>query len=261
MTTVPVKKLTITRTPLDKLGLEALANLSSDFSWRPTFLSASRELGQIETVLRKVQAEYTGSALPVDAWLFAPRRQNLFRVFKETVLSQVKVLIIGMDPYPGFYEDGTPIACGIAFSAERTIPRSLDNIFAELKRSIPGFIKPTTGDLRPWCKQGVMLLNASLTHLPNGDGKTQKDVWLPFVYKVLEAITTTRKNLAICMWGRDAQSYEKYINGSHLLLQCSHPSPMSATKGPEPFIGSDHFVKINEYLVAHQREPINWALV
>jgi uracil-DNA glycosylase len=260
----PVKKLlSIGRKPVETLSLVELANYSTDFSWRGVFDEAKLEIDRIEQILYKVQCEYTGYKLPPASWLFVPKRKDLFRVFRETVMSNVKAIIIGMDPYPGFYPDGTPFACGIAFSAEHAIPKSLDNIFAEVKRCYPSFIKPKTGDLTPWCKQGVLLINASLTHLPNNDSKTktQKEVWLPLVYRLLGEVTTCRKHLAICLWGRDAQSYDKHINGAHLILTSSHPSPLSAAKGDEPFNDSRHFSKINDHLEKHGITPIDWNLV
>lgn len=243
--------------------LKELALHTSDRSWHELFSSHDVELERIEQMLLKLQQQRVQQQLPEQAWLYTPAKPQLFRTFRETVLDEVKVLIIGMDPYPGFYPDGKPIACGVAFMAERTIPKSLENIFAELKRSLPEFNRPLTGDLSKWCRQGVLLLNASLTHLPShseSKNNTQKELWLPIVYRVLEAVTTRNKNIAICLWGRDAQGYDKHISGTHLILKSSHPSPLSAYKGPDPFIGNNHFVKINEHLEKTGRTAVDWSL-
>jgi len=252
--------LSIARKSPDALTLNDLASYHTDFSWRNVFKELKLELDRIEAMLHKVQCQYSQCQVPLSSWFFVPQRKDIFRVFKETVMSEIKVIIIGMDPYPGYYDDKVPLACGIAFSAEREIPRSLANIFAEIKRCIPDFVLPSNGDLRPWCKQGVLLINASLTHLPNSS-TTQKDVWLPLVYRLLGEVTTLQKNLAVCLWGRDAQGYLKYINGNHLVLTASHPSPLSASKGEEPFNGCGFPLKINEYLVKNGGTAVDWSLV
>lgn len=252
--------LTLTKKTGSHQSLNNLVAYNTDSSWRSVFGECTLEIDRIEAMLQKLQCEYSGCEVPITSWFFVPRRKDLFRVFNETIFHEIKVVIVGMDPYPGFYHDKVPLACGIAFSAEREVPKSLINIFAEIKRCIPDFILPPNGDLRRWCKQGVLLINASLTHLPNTNG-TQKEVWLPLVYRLLGDVTTHQKNLAICLWGRDAQGYLKYINGNHLILTASHPSPLSASKGEEPFNGSQFPLKINEYLVKNGKGAVDWSLV
>jgi len=257
------RRLTISAQP--PATLRGLAAFSTDFSWHHIFNAYGLEIDRIEAMLREIQSRHVGYAVPATAWFFTPLRPHLFRVFGETTFDSIKTVIIGMDPYPGYHADKTPVACGVAFMSEKSMPASLNNVFAELKRSIPDFVKPQTGDLRPWCRQGVLLLNVSLTHLSANDegsrnNKTHKDVWLPLVYRILEAVTTTHKNLPICMWGREAQSYEKYISGTHLLLKCAHPSPL-ANRSPDPLVGSNHFIQINDHLVATGRTAVDWSLV
>lgn len=229
---------------------------SVDASWRPVFASVSDELDQVERVLQKLHP----AGATVDNWTFTPRWPDLFRVFRETSLYRIKAIILAMDPYPGFYDDGSPFACGIAFAALRTVPASLSNIYKELHAEDPGFRIPSHGDLTPWCRQGVLLLNTSLTHLP-GTRKTQKEIWLPVIHRILNTVCKMHRHLAICLWGRDAEDYRKHMPGTHLHLVSSHPSPLSARKGDQPFLGSNHFALINQYLVEHGRDPIVWDLL
>lgn len=229
---------------------------SVDASWRPVFQSMGDELDQVERILRKMHPASAG----VDDWGFTPRWPDLFRVFRETSLYRVKVIILAMDPYPGFYDDGTPLACGIAFAAYCAVPASLGNIYKELHGEDPGFRIPSHGDLTPWCRQGVLLLNTSLTHLP-GTRKTQKDIWLPVVHRVLNTVCKMHRHLAICLWGRDAEDYRKHMPGNHAYFISSHPSPLSARKGDQPFLGSNHFALINEHLRQQGKEPIVWDLM
>jgi len=245
---------------LDKLSLYDLALYTVDPSWKPLFRSLRDELDQIDTVLHRIQCQSINLPATSQCWLFTPKREDLFRVFRETVMQEVKVVIMGMDPYPSFYSNGDPVAMGIAFSARSVIPPSLANIFKELSREYPHFTPPSTGDLTEWCRQGILLLNASLTHLPNSK-KTQKEVWLPLVAKVLNEVSSQGKKLVLCFWGRDAEGYAKYFRGNHYTLYSSHPSPLSATKGDKPFIGNNHFLLINQYLESLGEDPIIWSLV
>ena len=245
-------------------SLFEVATYSTDFSWRSLLLTAKPEIDHIEKMLVKAQSEEMGSVMAPETWLYYPPRQQVFRSLQYTPLDQVKVIILGMDPYPGRNADGTSEACGIAFSCEQSVPASLKNIFLEIKRDYPDFVLPTVGDLRKWCQQGVLLMNASFTFLPIGDQtaqRRQQQLWLQLVHRIMGDVTTQQKNLAICLWGRDAQRYNDYVSGSHLILTASHPSPRSFASTDEPFKGCSHFKKINDHLEKHGKAPIDWSLV
>ena len=257
-------KTFISNASLNTMPLFDLATYTTDFSWRHILLASKSEIDHIEKMLYKAQVEAIGSALPAHSWLYYPPRQQLFRALQYTPFTSVKAIIIAMDPYPGRNSDNTPQACGIAFSCEKSVPDSMRNILQEVKRSYPDFIIPTTADLRPWCKEGVLLLNGSLTFLPIGDNseqKRQQGLWEQFVHRIVVEVTSTQRNLGICMWGRDAQKYQQHIKGNHLQLTSSHPSPRSFASTDEPFKGCGHFSLINEYLVKNGKTPINWNLV
>ena len=243
----------------ETMPLYELALHTTDLSWRPLIEGARPELTHIEQMLNKAQELAAERQFPAHTWLYYPQRPKLFRALFYTPLETVKVILLGMDPYP------TPgHACGLSFSCEQGVPASLNNIYKEIKACYPSVeLTTTNGDLRPWCRQGVLLLNAALTFLTIGDKKDQQQqqsIWEQFIHRVIGEITAQRRNIAICLWGRDAQRYERYINGSHLILRSSHPSPLAANKTDEPFIGGRHFLKINEYLATHGHQEIDWSI-
>lgn len=180
-----------------------------------------------------------------------PRKQLVFSAFT-TDLNEVKVVILGQDPYhtPGAAE-------GLAFSvpAGQPIPPSLVNIYKEIDSDIGRHANPT-GSLRNWQKQGVLLLNTVLTveaHRP----KSHADKgWEVFTTEVIKYLNTERPHLVFILWGRDARNKKPLIDTSkHLVLESAHPSPLSAHAG---FFGSKPFSKCNEYLENHGLEPIVW---
>lgn len=180
-----------------------------------------------------------------------PRKQLVFSAFT-TDLNEVKVVILGQDPYhtPGAAE-------GLAFSvpAGQPIPPSLVNIYKEIDSDIGRHANPT-GSLRNWQKQGVLLLNTVLTveaHRPKSHaGKG----WEVFTTEVIKYLNTERPHLVFILWGRDARNKKPLIDTSkHLVLESAHPSPLSAHAG---FFGSKPFSKCNEYLENHGLEPIVW---
>lgn len=203
-----------------------------------------------------------------------PERGNWFAAFQETPFEEVKVVILGQDPY---FNPGQ--AHGLSFSIPREqkkIPSSLNNIFKELNRDLH-FEKPSHGCLRPWAQQGVLLLNTVLTvHAGNARSHYSKG-WEYFTTTALRALEEHGKNIVFLAWGKDAQvvlakagiTKEKYAQndaGKHRLLIASHPSGLSAYRTDTPFLGRQetsgcrHFSRANQYLVAHEREAINWQL-
>lgn len=183
-----------------------------------------------------------------------PKGSQIFNAFNTTPLNLVKVVILGQDPY-----HGTGQAHGLSFSVQKGIsfPPSLQNIFKELQRDI-GNTYPTHGDLTCWAKQGVFLLNASLT-VRAGEPMSHAQIgWATFTDAVIKTISTHCSKVVFMLWGKFAQEKQKLIDVSkHLILKAPHPSPLSAHQG---FLGCGHFSTCNQYLVKHGVDPIDWHI-
>ena len=194
-----------------------------------------------------------------------PGTSNIFRAFELTKLQDVKVVIIGQDPYPQMCVCGLhPRAQGLSFSVAKCdeIPSSLGNIYKELRRSIPDYKTPNHGDLTKWAEQGVLLLNTCLTVQPSAPD-SHKKIWLGFIEKVIKAISDHNKNCVYVMWGKNAQVVEDYLLTGAVKLYSSHPSGFSAMRPLgeyPPFIGSNHFVDINKALVLLGKKQIDWQI-
>jgi uracil-DNA glycosylase len=194
----------------------------------------------------------------IPGYPYFPHQDHLFRAFCIPP-SSVKVLILGMDPYPGYdYGSSTPDACGWSFSTMpgRKVPISLQNIYKELIDEKLLTSKPTTGDLTKWVQQGVMLLNMSLTRTPGVTGVAggHGTLWYGITTKAIKYLSQNTDCIFV-LWGNDAKSAKTYIEGNSKILETSHPSGFSARRG---FFGCNHFKSINEYLISTKREPINW---
>lgn len=184
-----------------------------------------------------------------------PPGKFIFNAYDKTSPQNVKVVIIGQDPYHGAGQ-----AHGLSFSVPDGIkpPPSLVNIFKELKTDLGVIIPPNKGNLTPWAEQGVFLLNASLTVRAGEPNSHSQLGWDRFTNKTIERLSESRENLVFMLWGKFAQQKEVYIDKTkHLVLHAAHPSPFSADKG---FFGCKHFSKANNYLVQHGNTPINWQL-
>ena len=184
-----------------------------------------------------------------------PPADQIFTAFNLTPLKNVKVIILGQDPY-----HGPDQAHGLSFSVPSSVkklPPSLKNIYKELNTDL-GLPIATTGDLTPWAKQGVLLLNAMLTVERKNAGSHQKQGWETFTNKVIELLSAHCENVVFVLWGAYAQKKEALIDkNKHLVLKGIHPSPLSAHRG---FFGSKPFSHINQYLVEHERVEIDWQL-
>ena len=183
-----------------------------------------------------------------------PLGSEIFNAFNLTWFDEVKVIILGQDPYHGLGQ-----AHGLSFSVKDDvkIPPSLQNIFKELETDI-GLNKPNHGNLEKWSKQGVLLLNSILTVEKGQPASHANKGWEIFTDKVLEKLTIFKKNLVYILWGRKALEKANFINkNDNLIIQSSHPSPYSANNG---FFGSKPFSKANEYLIKHNINPIEWNL-
>ncbi len=184
-----------------------------------------------------------------------PKNADIFNAFNKTPFDKVKVVILGQDPYPGDHQ-----AHGLSFSVQKgiAIPKSLQNIYKELTTDIPGFIYPAHGNLEEWAKQGVLLLNATLTVRAGESASHQKMGWEVFTDEVIRTLSEKRKGIVFILWGNYAQSKIALIDESkHHIIKSVHPSPLSVARG---FYGSKPFSKANEYLVKEGEKPIDWQI-
>jgi len=184
--------------------------------------------------------------------IFPPAPQ-FFSAFDYTPFNDTRVVIIGQDPYHGVGQ-----AHGLCFSVNKgvKVPPSLINIYKEIKTDIEGFNIPEHGDLSHWAKQGVLLLNATLTVEKDKAGSHQGKGWELFTDAVIKAISKQKEHVVFILWGKYAQSKVRLIDDSkHLILEAAHPSPLSAYNG---FWGCKHFSKTNDYLKQHQLPIVNW---
>ncbi len=182
-----------------------------------------------------------------------PAGSQIFNAFNKTSFENLKVVLLGQDPYHGPGQ-----AMGLSFSVPDGVkpPPSLVNIFKELNKDL-GVPIPRTGNLTKWAEQGVLLLNASLTVRANEPNSHAKIGWHTFTDAVIQKISVNRKNVVFLLWGAFARQKQIFIDSSrHLVLQAAHPSPYSA----DNFFGCGHFCKANDYLVKHGIEPIDWSL-
>ncbi len=200
--------------------------------------------GAIRDLMRFIDVEYQNNTL-------YPPKDKVFRVF-DTPPDQVKCVILGQDPY---HQKGQ--AMGLSFSVPKgvAVPKSLQNIYKEINNEF-GFSVPKNGDLTPWAVQGVFLLNASLCVKDSSPG-VYMDVWKPFTDSVIKILNRQTNPMVFMLWGAFAQQKSEYISDPHLLLTTSHPSPLSAHRG---FLGCGHFQKCNDFLTAHNIEPIDWKI-
>ena len=183
-----------------------------------------------------------------------PPGQLIFSAFNRTPVDQVKVVIIGQDPYHGQGQ-----ANGLCFSVSPGIkaPPSLVNIFKELNKDLELPI-PSHGNLESWADQGVLLLNATLTVRAKEAGSHQNKGWETFTDAAIKSLSENKENLVFLLWGRFAQNKAALIDsGKHHVLTAAHPSPFSAHNG---FFGCKHFSKTNEILKKLGKQPINWDI-
>ena len=175
-----------------------------------------------------------------------------------TPWSQVKVVIIGQDPYFQV-EKGVPSATGCSFECRPGDPirQSLKNILLVLAKTIPGFKFPDSGDLTKWATQGVLMANACPT-VEAGKPGSHKIIWKFFMLRVLQFLSKKRKNVVYMLWGRDAQSYRTAITTStNFILEASHPVAQGKSND---FLTCDHFNQCNRHLEATEQSPIDWTL-
>ena len=212
-------------------------------SWKD-FLEAEFEKPYFKELAKFIHEEYEHKTI-------YPKKSLVFSAFT-TDLNEVKVVILGQDPYhtPGAAE-------GLAFSvpSSQPIPPSLINIYKEIDNDI-GHHENKTGSLRSWQNQGVLLLNTVLTVEAHKAGSHRGKGWETFTTATIEYLNKTRPHLVFILWGRDARNKKSLIDTSrHLVLESPHPSPLSAYSG---FFGNHHFSKANAFLTAHDLAEIKW---
>ncbi len=199
----------------------------------------------LQTFLQQEQA--------LDKTIYPPQA-DIFNAFNSTVFDQVKVVILGQDPYHGPKQ-----AHGLCFSVQHGVatPPSLQNIYKELHTDI-GMAIPSHGNLQSWAEQGVLLLNATLSVEAGKAGSHQKRGWETFTDKVIEALNDSRQHLVFLLWGSYAQKKGAFIDTEkHLVLKAPHPSPLSAHRG---FLGCRHFSQANAYLQSNKITAIDWSI-
>lgn len=215
-------------------------NIETD--WKDILLSI------IEPYANNIDKELNESKQKYTKNFIYPKEQDIFRCFNYFNVNEMKVLILGQDPYH------TPnVAMGLAFSCPNNVqmPPSLRNIFKELQRCYNGELRTNT-DLSDWSKQGVLLLNTSLSvviNTPNG----HSNIWKDFINDLLKYIGNM-KDIVVMLWGNSAKQYKILFKDCYI-LEHTHPSPLSR----KPFIGNNHFVLCNEYLREKGKEEIIWV--
>lgn len=219
-------------------------NIIIENSWKD-ILQDEFEKNYFKTLVNFIHSEYSTHKV-------FPPANLIFNAFDKCPLDEVKVVIIGQDPYHNLGQ-----ANGLCFSVNEgvKIPPSLLNIYKEIEEDLGKSI-PTSGNLEHWSQQGVLLLNATLTVRAHTPGSHQGKGWEQFTDVVIDTLSKECSNLVFLLWGNYAQQKGKSIDANkHLVLKSPHPSPLSAHRG---FFGNKHFSKANDYLIEHNKKPIEW---
>ena len=223
----------------------AMSDVKIEASWKEVLQD---EFGNdyFKTLTEFVRSEYQHA-------IVYPPPKNIFRAFDLTPFDNVEVVILGQDPYHGLGQ-----ANGLCFAVgeKAPLPPSLRNIFKEIENDLGQKLGNRTGDLERWARQGVLLLNATLTVRAHKAGSHQGKGWEQFTDAVIRELSEKKENLVFILWGNYAKAKGVHIDrNKHCVIQSAHPSPFSAPSG---FFGSKPFSKTNDYLVAHNKKPIDW---
>jgi uracil-DNA glycosylase len=213
-------------------------------SWKEK-LQGEFEKSYFKTLTNFIRTEYKTQKI-------FPPANLIFNAFDKCPFDEVKVVIIGQDPYHNIDQ-----ANGLSFSVNEGVklPPSLLNIYKEIETDL-GITTPKSGNLERWSRQGVLLLNATLTVRAHTPGSHQEKGWEQFTDAVIDTLSKECSGLVFMLWGNYAQQKGKSIDANkHLLLRSPHPSPLSAYRG---FFGNKHFSTANEYLIKQNRKPIEW---
>ncbi|MDD9196163.1 uracil-DNA glycosylase [Aliivibrio sp. S3MY1] len=213
-----------------------------------SILSAEKEKAYYQSMIAKIEAERALGKI------IFPEEKDIFTAFDLTAFDDVKVVILGQDPYHGAGQ-----AHGLSFSVlpETKIPPSLRNMYKELAQDIEGFVIPEHGYLDSWAKQGVLLLNTVLTVEEGKAHSHAKLGWETFTDSIIEQLNKKKENIIFLLWGAHAQKKGANIDViRHSILKAPHPSPLSAHRG---FFGCKHFSQVNELLKSKNLSEINWT--
>ena len=224
-------------------------------------MSASLEPGWLSVLQHEFEQEYM---LQLKAFLLSeknsgktifPSNAEIFSALNSTSFENVKVVILGQDPYHGIGQ-----AHGLSFSVKKGVstPPSLKNIYKELKTDLDNFSIPNHGNLQKWANQGVLLLNATLTVRASEPGSHQKRGWEIFTDTIIKKLSDQKEHLVFLLWGNYAKQKAALIDETkHLIISSAHPSPFSAYNG---FFGTKPFSKTNTWLTEQGLKAINWQL-
>jgi len=223
-----------------------MADIQIETSWKEK-LSEEFEKPYFKELSSFVREEYgKGPVYPLPT--------HMFRAFELTPFDSVKVVILGQDPYHGPRQ---AVGLSFAVSKETTLPPSLKNIFKELESDLGTPLTNKSGDLERWARQGVLLLNATLTVRARTPGSHQGKGWEQFTDAVIKKLSDEQEHLVFILWGNYARQKGAHIDRTkHCVIESAHPSPYSAASG---FFGSKPFSKANEYLKEHGEDPIEWT--
>lgn len=234
----------------DSWSIARVAKESPPAGWKSVFQDLTARIEHAGRMVEGLEAKGN--------YISFPPREDLFRALENTRIHDVKVIILGQDPYHSVDADGQPCANGMAFSVRRghRVPPSLANIYKELKRSYPGFVIPSHGDLTHWARQGVLLLNTGLTVKP-GEADSHKKIWRGVVSGLIDNIVEYNPHCIIMLWGKKAEIAASAYPDSLVRLNAGHPSPLNRTGN---FSGCDHFRQANVKLQEQGHKPIDWHL-
>lgn len=248
--TISTSKIKIRIRPIPDQGWKLIDIVYQCYpgGWYNTFNSAIHSLAEISEALEH-EERVIGP--------YYPLKKDIFNAFHLCPLNNVKVVILGQDPYANTGPNGKPQAMGLSFSVTRDtpIPKTLRNIYAALKNSYPDFHIPYHGDLTSWARQGVLMLNCALT-VKARVSRSHLGMWSTFLNAVLTDIGYVNKNCIYLLWGRPAQKMKKQLKGAPVVLEWCHPSPNNQNK----FHSCDHFLKVNQILAEQGKEPIDWTI-
>ena len=222
-------------------------NKTLNNSW-DNILKDEFEKPYFKALEERIDKEYNSS-------ICFPEKDNIFDAFRYTDYKDIKVVILGQDPY---HNDGE--AMGLCFSVPENIklPPSLKNIYQELA-SDTDCVKPKSGDLSAWTKEGVFLLNTTLTVRKNQPLSHKGLGWETFTDEIIRIINRKTTPVVFILWGSNARSKKPLINDKfHYIIESAHPSPLSAYNG---FFGSKPFSRANKFLMEHEIEPIDWSVI
>lgn len=245
--------LSVRREAVDQTwSVERIAREYAPPSWKKVFEEAHNELKDVSDILEADERTHGP---------YYPLKEDLFAAFHKTALQDVKVVIMGMDPYhQGIVLNGVnvPRAVGVSFGTRQgdSIPSSLQNIYKELAQSVHGFQIPDHGDLSEWMSQGVLMLNSCLT-VRQGQAGSHGDIWHGFIKRVCAAIALVNPRCIYLLWGQQAQKLRPMLGERSVILEAAHPSGLSAKRG---FFGCNHFNLVNSTLIAQKHVGINWRI-